>query len=421
MNNNRPPVSGSVLPLILLGWRNLWRNRKRTGIMLAAITVGVWAMILMTALMRGMVEDMLVRGIDQLPGHIQIHHPAYLDDPSVVNSIPEPDDELQRLLSTPEVINWYSRVKVPAVIASERDSRGIVLQGIDPLAERETIFSNLEISEGRFLESEDDAGIVIGEKLARRLETRVGKRVVLMSQDPENNLAEKGVRVVGLFDAELPSQEEAFLFIGRQTLQKLLDIEGQVSEVAIFGEDYRRIDPLYAKIAAGTDGSAERLSVKPWYDINSYLGSMMSVMDGFVLVWVIVIFLALSFGLANTLVMAVFERVREIGLMLALGMRPGLILGQILIESAFLLLIGLILGNSLAILGVYAVADGIDISGVAAGMEMAGAGAILYPHLLLKDVITANLVVIVLGLLTSALPAWQASHYDPIRALTKPT
>ncbi len=140
-------------------------------------------------------------------------------------------------------------------------------------------------------------------------------------------------------------------------------------------------------------------------------------MDGFVLVWVIIIFLALSFGLVNTLVMAVFERIREIGLIQALGMRPGMIIYQILLESLLLLLIGLSIGNLLAVITVKPLESGIDVSIVAEGMAMMGASSMLYPSLTSHDMILANTVVIILGMLTSILPAWRAAKLDPIRAI----
>ena len=143
----------------------------------------------------------------------------------------------------------------------------------------------------------------------------------------------------------------------------------------------------------------------------------MAMMDGFVLVWVIIIFLALSFGLVNTLVMAVFERIREIGLMQALGMRPTMILYQILLESFLLLFIGLLIGNVLAVATIIPLQSGIDISAVAKGMEMMGTSSMLYPALKIEDMVLANVIVIILGLLTSILPAWHAASYDPIKAL----
>ena len=399
-----------------LAWRYLWRNHRRTIIMLGAITVGVWAMIFMTALSRGMVEQMLEDGISVLPGHVQMHHPDYVDDPSIVNRVPFTDDELAARFDDAGFVAWASRVKVPAVITSERESRGVTLLGIDPEAERESSFVDFDAVEGRFLEGPDDTGIVIGAKLADTLDTRVGKRVVLMSQDPDNEIADRGFRVVGLFTASMPSYEDSFVFVGKTTAQKMLRIGASTTEVFFIGDDYRDVEPTWQKVIAAVDDGVE---VRRWYDIDTYLGTMLRVMDGFVLVWVVVIFLALSFGLVNTLVMAVFERVREIGLMMALGMKPGMILGQIVIESLMLLAVGLLIGDLLAWASVKAIEDGVDISAVAEGMEMMGAASVLYPKLFLKDVVLANVVVLILGFFASLSPAWRASRYEPVEAITK--
>jgi ABC-type lipoprotein release transport system permease subunit len=400
--------------IFTLAWRNLWRNHRRTTIMLAAITVGVWAMIFMTALMRGMVDDMLLNGIRSMPGEVQIHHPEYRDDPSINNSMPAPSTELLEALKTPEVVAWTSRVRVQAVISSERDSRGIVLLGVEPDSELQVSFDSDSIREGRFLEDSDDGGLVIGVKMAEHLETDLGKRVVVMSQDPENNIADRGFRIVGIYKAKLASLEEMYVYAGRNTIQKMLKLDNRVSEIAITGEDYRNVDRWYPRIKQAAGQEVETMT---WYEANAYLGSMMSMMDGFVLVWVIVIFLALSFGLVNTLVMAVFERIREIGLMQALGMRPAMILYQILIESFLLLSIGLIIGNVFAVATIIPLQSGIDISAVAKGMEMMGTSSMLYPALKIEDMVLANVIVIILGLLTSILPAWRAASYDPIKAL----
>jgi ABC-type lipoprotein release transport system permease subunit len=402
--------------LCRLAWRYLWRNHRRTIIMLGAITIGVWAMIFMTALSRGMVEQMIEDGISALPGHVQIHHTDYLDDPSILNRVPLSDAELAERFDDAGIVAWASRVKVPAVITSERESRGVTLLGIDPAAERAYSFVDYDEVEGRFLEGPDDTGVVIGAKLADTLDTRVGKRIVLMSQDPDNEIADRGFRVVGLFTANMPAYEETYVFIGKLTAQKMLRIGPSTTEVFIVGEDYRDVDPTYEKVVAAV---GDGVDVRRWYDIDTYLGTMLRVMDGFVLVWVVVIFLALSFGLVNTLVMAVFERVREIGLMMALGMKPGMILGQIIIESLLLLAVGLAIGDVLAWASIKAIEDGVDISVVAEGMEMMGAASVLYPKLFLKDVVMANVVVLILGFFASLSPAWRASRYEPVEAITK--
>ena len=121
--------------LTRLAWRNLWRNHRRTFIMLAAIILGSWAMIFMTALMRGMVTDVITDGISALPGHVQVHHPDYRDDPSVANLIPVPDSAMAANFAAAGLEGWASRVRVPAVITSEYESRGVTLLGIDPARE----------------------------------------------------------------------------------------------------------------------------------------------------------------------------------------------------------------------------------------------------------------------------------------------
>jgi len=409
-------MSSNTSILFRLAWRNLWRNHRRTAIMLGAIVIGTWAMIFMTALTRGMVTDMLEHGINALPGHVQVHHPDYRDDPSVANLLPTPDSELTSRFADAGFVGWSTRVRVPAVVTSEYDSRGVTLLGIDPIKERGLTFVDYADVEGRFLEAIDDNGIVIGRKLAATLNTEVGKRIVLMSQDPDNDIADRGFRVVGLFAASVAAFEEQYVFVGKQTVQNLLRIGDQVSELFVVGDDYRDVEDTYNRTVQLVDGNG---TVERWYEVDTYLGSMLKVMDGFMFIWIVVIFLALSFGLVNTLVMAVFERVREIGLMLALGMRPANILGQIIVESLLLLAIGLALGTALAWAAVQPIKDGIDLSIVGEGMDMWGMSSVLYPELLLSDVVLANVTVLVLGFLASLSPAWRAAHYEPIEAITK--
>jgi ABC-type lipoprotein release transport system permease subunit len=401
-----------------LAWRNLWRNHRRTFIMLGAISVGAWAMIFLTALSQGMVTDMVEDGLSALPGHVQVHNPAYRDDPTVANLIPIADSELERRLAAADVVAWSTRVKVPAVIMSERETRGVTLLGIDPAREKPFTFIDLEAIDGRYLEGPDDRGLLVGRKLVEELETGLGKRVVIMSQDPANDVADRGFRIVGVFRAERAAHEETYALAGKKTVQDFLGIGDQVSEAVAFGEDFRDVTAVRAAVDAAV-GDTSGVVVNNWPELDRYLGTTLAAMDGFVLIWVVVIFLALSFGLVNTLMMAVFERTREIGVMLALGVRPAAILWQIIIESMLLLALGLVIGNVLAWASVQPIRDGIDISVVAEGMDMMGASSRLVPDLRMQDVILADGVVLLLGFLASILPAWRASRYEPVEAITK--
>ena len=407
---------GPAAVVVRLAWRNLWRNLRRTTIMLAAVVVGVWAMIFMIALMRGMVDDMLLTGIRSLPGHVQIHHPDFRDDPTVNNLLPRPGATLLAALDRPDVVAWSSRVRVPAVIMSERNSRGVTLVGIDPVPESGLSFVAGSMAEGRFLTGARDAGLILGRRLVDRLETGVGKRVVVMTQDPDNEIADQGFRLVGVYEAAVASTEEAFAFAGRETLQSMLGIGDQVSEIAVLGNDYRDVDALHQRLSAAAGDEAE---VLPWSELAPHLSSMLGVMDGFVLVWIVVVFLALSFGLVNTLVMAVFERVREIGLMMALGVKPGVIRAQVLAEAVMLLGVGALIGDGLAWASIQPLRGGIDLSAVSEGMDLLGVGAVLTPVLRAGDVALATGVVLVLGLVASLSPAIRASRYQPVEAISK--
>ena len=402
--------------LTVIAWRNVWRNHRRTLIMLGAIAVGVWAMIWLTAIMRGMVDQMITDSIKNLIAHVQIHAPAYRDDPSIANSMPAPSDSLQQALQDPAIQTWSTRVRVPAVISSERESAGVTLVGISPLREREMLFLAGAVTDGRYLQSPRDDGVIIGAKLAERLETRLGWRIVIMSQDPDNDIVDRGFRVVGIFDTEMEATETSYVFTGLQSAQEFLKMGSQVSELAVLTDDYRHEQPIVDKLR----DAAPDLEVLPWQEIDRYLATMLNVVEGFVWVWFIVVFIAMSFGLVNTLLMAVFERTREIGLIQALGMKPRLILLQVLIESFFLLSVGLVFGNLLSWLSIIPIQDGWDISALGVeGLEYAGMSTMLYPVVQASDVILSNVVVIVLGLIASLYPAWRAARHVPVEAITR--
>ncbi len=235
-----------------------------------------------------------------------------------------------------------------------------------------------------------------------------------MSQDPDNNVADRGIRIVGIYTARLQATEEMAVYAGRDVIQKMLKLEGKVSEIAATADDYLSVDQWWPSLA---EVAGPELDTQPWTQLDGYLATMLRVQGSFNIIIMVVIFLALSFGLINTLVMAVFERVREIGLMMALGMRPQWIMYQVLLESMMLLSLGLVLGNFLAVATILPLESGIDISIVGEGLEMAGIGTTLYPKLQLSDMVLSTLVVMVLGLLASLLPAWRASRYNPIQAL----
>ncbi len=397
-----------------LAWRNLWRRPRRTIIMVVAIALGIWSMIALGAVVRGMLEGQIDKEIFNLTGHIQIHAPGFTDDPVVDNSMPAASPALGAVLDQAAVA-WAERVRVPAVVASERESTGVSLLGIDPTQERGLSFIGDGVHQGRELTSITDRGIVVGRKLLERLETDLGKRVVVMSQDRANEVADRGFRIVGVFHAEMEAVEEGFAFVGRSVAQDLLKMHDQISEIGVLAHDRDDLDELLTTL--GT--RAPELDVQSWRELKPLLVLTNKIVDVMLYIWFVVVFMAMSFGLVNTLLMAVYERTREIGLLQALGMRPTLILGQVSMETLFLLLVGAVFGNLCVWATLLWFADGIDVSRFAQGVQMFNMSPIMQPLATLQDIVAANLIVLGLGLIASLYPAWRASRYVPVEAITR--
>jgi len=408
---------GHSLPLLAtLGWRNLWRHTRRTLIILFAITLGVWFMIISAAMMIGLVEQQINDTIFNLTGHAQIHHPKFRDDPAIEHSMSAPSKELLEVLNSNDVKQWSVRVRLPAIITSERESRGVTLIGIDPKREQGLSFIGNPVVAGRALESIDDKGIVIGRRMAEKLETRIGKRIVIMSQDKNNEVADRGFRIVGLFQAELAATETAYVFTSLETAQKLLGMANEISEISLITPSREGLDPLVARMRE----AEPQLESMSWQELEPLVVYAMEIYENFMIIWYLIIFAAMAFGLTNTMLMSVFERTRELGLFQALGMRPRFIVGQVMLESLILLLIGVLLGNLTGWLTTDIILrEGMDLSEFARGMEQYTMSSTMYFIWRMEDLITIDVLVIALGLLASLYPAVKAARYVPVEAITR--
>jgi len=400
-----------------LAWRNIWRNPRRTAVILTAVIIGVWSMIFLGALMRGIAVGMVKNGIATLTGHIQIHHKGYRDDPAIEHSMFDHqiiESALKENLSPGA--KWASRVRVNAIANNARHSSGVTLVGIDPPVEAKISFIGKAISKGNYLDETDSSGILIGRALLDKFETQIGRKLVLMAQDKEQEIASRAFRIKGVFKAEMESTEKQFVFVCRSAAQEMLKLGNGISEIAILLPDGYENREVYQKLKDAL--SVDQFEVHSWRELLPFQSAYLKILDGFMWFWFLVVFVAMGFGIVNTTLMAVFERMREFGLMKALGMKPWWILREVLIESFLILICGLIVGNILGFLSIYALSgSGIDLSALAAGAEYAGMSRIIYPAIATKDVMVANLTVLLLGLLVSLYPAIKASRFTPVQAL----
>jgi ABC-type lipoprotein release transport system permease subunit len=400
-----------------LAWRNIWRNPRRTMVIMIAVIIGVWSMVFLGALMRGIISGMIKNNIDTLTGHIQVHQQDFPDDPVVDNRIADPGD-LTRIIQDqlPVGSRWTRRIRVNAVVNNARHNTGAVLVGIMPQQEKELSFIGTSITRGRYLEQTDMNAILIGRALADRMETRIGRKLILMSQDADGQIASAAFRIRGIFSAELEATEKSYLFITLSAAQKMLKTGNEISEIAILLPDHNAAQKTTELLQPQLEDY--NLRVRSWRQILPLITAALKLYDTFVLIWFLVVFIAMGFGIVNTTLMAVFERMREFGLLKALGMRPMRIVRGILTESLLILLCGMLAGNILGLATCWVISQtGIDLSALAKGVEYVGIARIIYPQVWLKDILSANAVVLTLGLLVSLYPAVKAARFLPVEAL----
>ena len=402
-----------------LAWRNIWRNKRRTTIILIAVIIGIWSMLLLGSLMRGIGVGMINNGISTLTGHIQIHHKGYRDDPVVENTINDPQavqTALTKIL--PEGSVWSARVRVNAVTSNARHSSGVTLVGIEPSSEANISFISTSISKGQYLNPHEDFGIIVGEALLKKFDTKLGRKLVLMSQDTQREIASRAFRIVGTFKAEMEATEKQFVFVNRAASQKMLKLNQGISEISILLPKEQDSVNVYNNLKNALP--SDQFEVHSWRELLPFQMAYLKILDGFMWIWYLVVFVAMGFGIVNTTLMAVYERMREFGLLKALGMKPWWILREVLTESFLLLVTGMFIGNVLGFICIFALSgSGIDLSALAAGAEYAGMTRIIYPAIESRDVLMSNMMVLFLGILVSAYPAIKAARFTPVEALAQ--
>ncbi|WP_374575274.1 ABC transporter permease [Phenylobacterium sp.] len=406
-------MTDTLALLAPLAWRSLWRNPRRTVITLIVVAAGLYSILCFAALLDAWARSSRDAALDLLTGSGQIHAQGYLEDATVGRRMAPPAGALEAALKTPAVGAWAARVRVPAVIQSEYKTLPVTLLGVHP--EQERVISTLprEIAQGRYLKADGDIGVVLGAHLAKRLKTRVGKRVIVMAQDDSGALAQRSYEVTGLFAGNLDAEDQ-FAFTGIDTAQAMLGIGRDISEVSFKVAD----DKALAGVVAGLRRAAPGLDVRPWTTLSPMAAAMDSFMRAFVYIWLWIMFVLMAIGIINTQLMAVFERMREFGLLQALGMRPRLILAEVLLESAMLIGLGVLIGAGLSVLTVLALSGGLDLHFLAQGAEFFGVGHVLYPRLAPLQVLEISLLIWVLGVIVALWPARKAAASSPVEVMS---
>ena len=385
---------GLVLQLAI---RNIWRQRRRNGLVLLAIVVSVGGVFVMNSLARGMEQDFLRMSVENLRGHIKIIASNQLDEPGLRHTIPADSD--WSVLTNPAIESWTPRLRSPAVIMSERETRGVEIVGIDPTRETHSFIKDLVV-EGRGIVESSDQNLLIGKRLAEELKTRLGRRLVMLMNGPNDNAIETGFRVVGIFESPSGRYEETYVLTGLHSLQAITKVDG-FTGISVHVRDLSQTNQVQEILASDFPD----LNVITWDKLDPFTGEMYRFI-GFTVYILIVVFLGtLVFGLINALVTAVLVRIKEFGMLRVVGMKSRLVVMQVVFECVIIMLLALVIGLSAGLLFVWWIGDGIDLSAFTSGVEAFGMSARMVPHLVIEDFVILGVASVILGLIASYFPA----------------
>lgn len=397
-----------------IAWRNIWRNRKRSGILLAAIAFGLWAGLLTTGMFNGMSAQMVRSAIETRTAHIEIHARGFVEHPAIGNAIPNGAAALASVRAMEGVTEAVGRAVVPSMASSAATGTGVALYGVDPEAEAAISTVHRKIVAGDYLGPEGRNACVIGRALADKLKLEVGGKIVIQAQAPDGTIAGGAFRIVGLFKTVSLEFDKTVVFARTEDVDRIFGLGGAIHEIAVLTNGLTDVAPLRDRL----ETRFPKLDVETWDELEPEVHLLDSTGQQMSEILMTLIMVALVFGITNTMLMGVLERTRELGVLISLGMRQRLIFGMIMIETIVLSGLGGLAGAALGGATVAALGRvGIDLGIIATGLASAGVESTLYPRLIGSEYPFVALLVIVTAALGAVYPSVKASRLDPVSAM----
>lgn len=406
--------------LLTLAWRNIWRNKRRSIIIIAAIAVGLLCGLFASAIMFGMADSLINSTIDRDLGHIQIHTKQFEDEKLLADTIPEPRIVLEKISELKNLQGISSRIIIEGMASSATSANGVRIVGINPEQEKKVTNIYKQITIGNYLEEDNENHarrsnhIMIGQKLAENLGVKERSKVVLSFQGLDGSITYGAFRVAGIFHTESSAFDKSNVFVLQSDLFALLGSSALYHEIVIRFSSVQFVDSVYSKLKI----EFPKLSVKSWQEMAPEL-KMMDEMTGLQLnIFLGIILFALLFGITNTMLMSVMERVREFGVLMAIGMKRRKVFTMIILETISLSLVGGTIGMiSAAAVIAYFKSTGIDLSTFAEGFNEWNMSPILQPILPMIFYLTITIMIIATAILSSVYPAIKAIKLKPAEAI----
>jgi len=403
--------------LVQIAWRNIWRNKTRSFVVIGSIVIGLWASIFILAFAWGLYKNNIDESVNRQLSHIQIHHPEFTHQQESKFVIEHSDSILSLLQKDDRVQAASARTLTKGMITSPTTATGVTVYGISPATEEKQIGLNDNLIEGDYFESGKSNEIFIGEKLAKKLKIKLRSKVVVTFTDIESNMVSAAFRVGGIYRSRNLSLDEVNVYVQKQSLDNLLGLKpSESNELAILLKNESAMDSFKSDVQL----MVPHKKVEDWMDLSPELELVIESFHLYTYIITGIILLALTFGIVNTMLMSVLERIRELGMLMAIGLNKKKIFVMIMLETLFLTLIGCPVGLLVGWLSVLVLGSiGINIAIFSEGLASYGFSSIIYPALDSQNYWTVAIMCLITALLAAIYPAFRALQLNPAESIRK--
>lgn len=400
-----------------ISWRNVWRNKLRSLVVIIAVTLGLIAGVFTTAFMNGMSERRISDAIENEISHVQIHQKGFTSNLDFNLSFPDADSLLGKIESMDQTVAATKRMVVGSMASSAEAGAGIKIIGVIPAEESKVTGIHKKIIHGIYFKNyKRNYPAVIGEKLAEKLKLDIDKKIILTLTDISGHTLQAAFKIAGIYETDNTGFDEMNVFVRFDDMAKLTGFDpGSAHEIAIRLKESSMSEGVASELRKIYPG----LDIKDWHETSPELAYLSSMMDQYMYIFVLIILLALCFGIINTMLMAVLERVKEIGMLMAIGMNRIKVFMMIMLESVFLSVTGGLTGIILGyLLSKYYQRHDIPLPvQYAEGFRDMGYSPVVNTIIDFKTIIIIALLVLITGIFSSLFPAWKALKLNPADAI----
>jgi len=404
-----------------MAWRNIWRNPRRSILTISAVAFASLLLILMLSFQFGAYDTMINSSVKLHAGHLQVQAKDYEKKKRVNLVVSDPDSVSAILNTTPGVSAYTFRGNAFSLISTGERTYPSVVIGVDPIKEARVSTVKDLIRTGDYLSEGDINTAVIGEILANRLKVGLGDELTILGQGRYGSIAATVVKIKGIFRSGQDEFDRSAIYIPLNHFQEVYFMAGAVHEVVVNATSLSHLPGLKKRVQAGLETTAQKypLVVLDWKALlpGLYQGIQIDLASG--VIFYVLLIVVIAFSILNTFLMAIFERTREFGVLMAIGITPKRLTRLLLMESMGMAMLGIATGIFLgSLITGYFQMTGIDLSGASELLNQFGISGRMYPRLSLLTVTSGPMTVLLITFLAALYPAFKVRSFRPVEAMS---